>query len=115
MEYIVIKLYLNEMQGDCYDIHSEDFEKNYKNLQGYAESINRRLYLAPMTASLIGIDPFAEVEYTKDLSQEEKQNIVGYIKIFFTDGKVKGRELEEFNTLKMVKFEKIEDGVFEIY
>lgn len=119
MEYIVIKLYLNGIQGDCHDMRTSDFEESFKKLQSYSESINRRLYFAPLTNDQenglpIDCTPFAEVEYTGVLSNEEKETLVEYMKSFSINAEIKLPYLEEFSALRMVKFKKIEDEIFEI-
>ena len=78
MDYIIIKLYLNGIQGDCHDIHIEDFEESFKKMQDYARSINRKLYFAPLTSDQecglpVDCTPFAEIEYTGVLSEAEKK------------------------------------------
>ena len=80
MEYIVIKLYLNEIQCDCHDIHIEDFEETFKKMQSYVKSMNRKLYFVPLTNNLqtglpINCTPFAEIEYTGTLSETEKNHL----------------------------------------
>ena len=119
MEYIVIKLYLNGIQGDCHDIHIEDFEESFKKMQDYARSINRKLYFAPLTSDQecglpVECTPFAEIEYTGVLSEAEKKTLVQYIKGFSIDAEIKMPYLNEFCVLKMVKFKKIDDEIFEI-
>ena len=119
MEYIVVKLYLNGMQDDCHDMHIEDFEESFKKLQGYVKSTNRKLYFAPLTNNqVIGLPidctPFAEIEYTGTLSEAEKKELVQYMKGFSINAEVKRSCLEEFCTLTMVKFKKVEDEIFEI-
>lgn len=119
MDYIIIKLYLNDIQGDCHDIRIEDFEKTYKEMQNYAKSINKKLYFVPLTSDNedglpINCTPFAEIEYTGTLSGAEKKSFVEYIKSFSIDAEISMPYLEEFCTLKMVKFKKIEDEIVEI-
>ena len=119
MDYIIIKLYLNDIQGDCHDIHIADFEKTFKEMQSYAKSMNRNLYFVPLTSDNnaglpIACTPFAEIEYTGTLSEAEKKSFVEYMKSFSVDAEIKTPYLEEFCTLKMVKFKKIEDEIFEI-
>ena len=119
MEYIVIKLYLNGMMGECHDIHIEDFNAMLKEMQEYAKSLNRKLYFVSLTSDQemglpVDCTPFAEIEYTGALSCEEKKKLVKYMKSFSIDAEIKNHYLEEFCTLSMVKFKKIDDDIFEI-
>ena len=119
MEYVIIKLYLNEMQGDCHDIHIEDFEATLKEMQGYAKSINRKLFFAPITNDgSIGLPvdctPFAEIEYTCNLEKAEKASFITFLKRLSVDAKIEKGYLCEFNTLRMVTFKKIEAEIFEL-
>ena len=119
MEYIIIKLYTNEMQGDYHDINIDNLNLILQKMQDYAEKKGKKLYFASMTTDqTIGVpvncSPFAEIEYTESITQEEKNKYVEYLKKISMNAEINGEFLEEFNTLKMFKFKKIEDEIVEI-
>ena len=119
MGYIIIKLYTNEIQDDFHDINIDKLNLLVQEMQDYAKGNGKKLYLVSITSdprSGIPVDcsPFAEVEYTDNITQEEKTKYVEYLKKLSMDAEIIGEYLEEYNTLKMVKFKKIEDEIFEI-
>ena len=119
MGYVIIKLYANEMQGDFHDLSIEGFEKLFQEMQDYAKGNGKKLYFASMTTDqTIGIPlactPFAEVEYTTPLTEEEKKQYVEYLKKLCMNAEIEKKYLIDFPTLTMVKFKKIDDEIIEI-
>ena len=119
MGYVIIKLYVNELQGDFHDINISNFESIVKEMQDYAAKSNKKLFFAALANDeSVGIPvsctPFAEIEYTDSITVEEKHQYVDYLKKLSANAKLNGIYLEESNTLTMVKFRKIEDEIFEI-
>jgi len=116
MDYLIVKLYLNEIDEDCHDLHISDQEARYQEFSKYAETIGKQLFFMPVANDpRVGLPvcgtPFAEVEYSGELDAREKQEIVEYLKKFSLDATVKKGRLYEFPSLAMVKFKKTEDEV----
>ena len=119
MGYIIIKLYLNEMQNDFHDISISNFEAIAKEMKNYALKNNKKLFFVALANDqTIGVplscSPFAEIEYTESITQEEKNKYIDCLKKLSMNAEINGNYLEEFNTLAMVKFKKIEDEIVEI-
>ena len=119
MGYVIIKLYVNSLQGDYHDINQKNLEALVEEMQLYARKNDKRLFFASFTSDSeegIPVDctPFAEVEYTDSITAEEKNQYVEYLKKLSINAEIRGKYLEEFNTLTMVKFRKIQDEIIEI-
>lgn len=119
MGHIIIKLYTNDMQGDFHDINIATFEKTVQKMKQYATKNNKKLFFVSLANDqTIGVPvsctPFAEIEYTESITQEEKNKYVEWLKELSMDAEINGEYLEDFSTLTMVKFKKIEDEIVEI-
>lgn len=116
MEYIIIKMYVNEKHPDLYDYELGILDKLADEMRTYASESGRRLCFASMTAMSDGLPytiPFAEVEYTGELSSEEKAKYVAYLKRFSHDTKDMEKDSGRA-TLELVRFSKIDDEIFDL-
>ena len=118
--YIVIRLYRNQIDEDCHDIHMDDFKKRLLELEKYAESIGRRLFFLHTTSDFyngvpVELAPLAEIEYTGELSIGEKEELIRRIKYFSLDGEhSKKGIMTELYTLTAVKFKRVCDEIIEL-
>ena len=119
MNYLVVKLYINDIQGDYHDIMVNKWESLMNEMIDYANANGKKMYFASLTTDqFIGLPidctPFAEIEYTGNINDDEKKQYIEYVRKFSMSAQIKGKNLEEVNTLKMVKFRKIDDEIYEI-
>lgn len=119
MDYIIIKLYLNELNGDFHDVNAADFELAVKELRDVAAKSGRKLYfVTSANDGCVGLPvsctPFAEIEYTGSIEADEKEQYIELLKRLSMDAETKGEYLESFKTLTMVKFKKTYDEIIEI-
>ena len=116
MNYIIIKLYVNEIDGDFHDIHYSEYEKDIVEIHEYAKKNNSRLFFTCVTNNCIdgpaiSGDVFAEVTYTEDLNKEEKCEYIKFLRKFSKTAEVKRKRLCEYETLTMVNFKHIDSDI----
>ena len=116
MNYIIIKLYLNELGGDWHDVNYSDYEKKTVAIHNFAKRHNSRLFISCITNNgidgpAICGDVFAEVEYTEQLSEEEKKAYIEFLKWMSKDAEFKRGYLVPRDTLSMVSFRRVEREV----
>ena len=117
MDYVIIKLYADEMLGDFHDATLSDREAAVKQMQDYASQHGRKLFFAPLTNptdGLLGGAPFAEVEYTGMMGADEKAHYIEFLKTLSMDASFDGTYLTPYQTLAMVRFKKIADEIVEL-
>lgn len=113
MKYVVtIKFYRGQIvDTDYHDMILEEYKKLFKQLKDYFKAKNTAVFITYLDTYLPPLDttPFAEVEYTGDLSQEDKdfcvQQLVAMSGDWFYSRKTDS--CTEYSTLKLVKFAKI--------
>lgn len=118
MKYVIIKFYGNEIDGDWHDIHLEngEYEEDMVKIHSYAEQNDSRLFVALVTNNglegpPVNSDVFAEVEYTEELSEEEKNEYVKFLRKFSKTAEIKRRALCDYERLTMVSFKKIDADI----
>ena len=120
MEYIIIKHYAGDIDGDYHDLVISEYERIYKELESFARECGRKLFYAPIAKEAgcsIPLDttPFAEVEYTGELAAEERERYVEFLKRLSRDARFERGYLIPYGTLKMVKFKRIADeDIYEV-
>ena len=120
MDYIVIKLHFNDKNADIHDIYINESNKLFERMRLYAKEHGRSLYFSSVTSGAecgvpVEIIPFAEVEYTGTLTEEEKRQYIDWLKFFSIDGEYVAEGcIEEFPPLKMVRFRKVDDEFIEL-
>ncbi len=123
MDYLIIKLYLNEIDPDWHDINMDTYNSELGELDDYAKSMGKKLFFASLHNGG-GVDehsrfrPFAEVEYTGILSEDEKKRYIEYLKKLSIDAQVnhRGNEIimKEFCALSLIRFKRIEDDIYAV-
>ncbi|MBQ8433387.1 MAG: hypothetical protein IJX23_01085 [Clostridia bacterium] len=124
MDYVIIKLYTNQIRSaDLHDLSIEKLQKVVDSMKDFSLQHGKKLYLAPITCASeaghpVDCTPFAEIEYTTALTDEEKLRYIEFCKELCIDGHMIYKKddcyLEQFCTLTMVKFKKIDDEIREI-
>lgn len=125
MDYVVIKLYTNEIQGDIHDINIDNlvYQNTLQQMMDLAKQHGKKLFFMPIANDgCLGVPvdgtPFAEIEYTTSISEVEKKTYIECLKTLVTDANIENKKgqvyLDEFCTLTMVKFKKIDDEIVEI-
>ncbi len=113
---VIFKLYRNQI-----------FEHNYRNLmvssypvivdrlKKYVERLGKSFYFTYLSGELVHGTPIVEVEYTQDLSSQEKEFYIDALKKLSSEGEVftteSGQIIKEESTLLLVKFIKIGDNI----
>ena len=115
MNTIIIKLYTQVKLGEFSDVYMDEFESLANEMKRYAKQRNGNLYFAAISRDTyefpVDNDCFAEVEYTDELQNEDKQYYISSLRRLATDGSIDGNEMISFETLKFVKFRKISDEI----
>ena len=119
MDYCIIKLYLNEKQDNFHDIQVCDNEKTIEEMKIFAFKNGKYLIFESMTnVQYIGLPientPYAEIEYTGEINDEEKKYYIESLKKLSTDAALEEDSLAPFSTLEYVRFKKIDDEIYEI-
>ena len=111
-DILIIKLYRNdELQSDYHDLIIEEFNNKIKELYSIAQKYNKALFFSmPISLDLITniSQNFAEIEYTGNLAFEEKEKYVEILKTLSTNAEFNYPYLNDFQTLKFIKFRKID-------
>ena len=91
-------------------------DRQIKKLKKIADAVEA---LAPRFAAMsneqcgfpVENDCFAEIEYTGEMQENDKQYYVASLRKLATDGAIDGNEMSSFETLKFVKVRKISDEI----
>ena len=114
---IIIKIYLNESASDAYhDLSIEEKENAIKSIKIALPSKDVRIVAFDNYG--YDIEPFAEVEYTGNLSEKEKNACIQAVKDLSADGEFisngKENELVEKTTVDLIKFHRIDDEIIRL-
>ena len=111
MSTIIIKLYTQAKFDEYRDLYINEFEALVEEMKKYAAQRQSTLYFAAMSNEQCGFpvenDCFAEIEYTGEMQEDDKQYYVASLRKLATDGVVEREGMSSFETLKFVKFRKI--------
>ena len=118
MKYVIIKFYGNEIDADWHDIHLEngEYEEDMIEIHNYAEKNGSQLFVTLVTndgqnGPAVCGDVFAEVEYTEELSEEEKNEYIKFLRKFSKTAEIKRKAFCDYETLTMVSFKKIDADI----
>lgn len=119
--YIIFKLYRNSHFSDKY-LHSitNEYEKTIIDLASATKKHNRKLIFTSRygdnNANFFVNTPYLEVLYNGDeLSQEERDLYIGFVKKLFSDGVCFFGRLESYIPELVVRFSKLpSDDTFEV-
>ena len=122
-DIVLIKLYRNEFSdNDYHDWMIDRYPLFAEELKKHLQERGKSFYLMCLSSDTLNGapcngNPFAEIEYTGSLTQEEKQNCLETLKKLSSDlewyqtknGRKKETKSREFSTLTLVKIRKIKE------
>ena len=116
MKYVIIKFYGNEIDGDFHDAYYSEYEKDMVEIHDFAKQNNSMLFVSCITNNgtdgpAVSGDVFAEVEYTEELSEEEKCEYIKFLKKYSKTAEIKKKQLCDYPTLQMVNFKRIDSDI----
>ena len=108
-DVVTIKLYKNEMDTDYHDMMLECYPQLFADLQSYFSAKNTHLCIAYLHACMAVLDstPFAEVEYTGELTKQDKDVCIDALMKLSGDWEYRSGGMCEFSQLQLIKFAKI--------
>ena len=84
MDYIIIKHYIAHLDPDYREINMSKLEALLCKMKLYAKESGKQLLYAVMSENNYGFpvrqDTFADIEYTGEISDEEKQRYTQFLK-----------------------------------
>lgn len=120
MDYIIVKHYIANLDSDYREINMDKLGALLNEMKLYAKSSGKQLLYAVMSESCDGFpvvqDTFADIEYTGELSDEEKDNYVDFLKRLSYNEEYSSRSdrMKLHCMLKLIRFRKITDEIFPI-
>lgn len=103
--YLMITLIRAEEQlPEYHDLYLDAYKQQCARLYDFGQSLNAAVLLQDGTNDIVFGDSYARIEYNFSLENDQKTRLIGLIRPFFGDGKLNGREMDEVNTLKAVRF-----------
>ena len=111
-DVLTIKFYRGQIRDDDYhDMVIDKYQKIFQQLTDYFKAKNTVVFITYLDTYLPPLDttPFADVEYTGELSQADKDFCVQQLVAMSGDWfySRKARTCKEYSTIKLVKFAKI--------
>ena len=96
---VSIKVYRNDIAcGEYRDITLDEFDLKIKELKDFADHIGKNVYFTVCNAvDCADFDCFAEVVYSGELSEQEKEKYTDIIKFFSKDGSIEGGSLNIYD------------------
>ncbi len=119
MDFIIIKHYMCELDSDFREINIDKIKTKLNKMKKYAKESGKKLIYLTMTSVYDGFpadsDPYAEVEYTGDLREDEKNQYVHFLKQLSLDEDYWGKNPRPLRCiLQAVRFTKISGEVLPI-
>ena len=120
MDHIIVKHYIADLDQDYRELNMDKLGTLLNEMKLYAKSCGKQLLYAVMSESCDGFpvvqDTFADIEYTGELSDEEKGNYVKFLKRLSYNEEYSSRNnrMKLHCMLKLIRFRKITDEIFPI-
>lgn len=117
MDVIMIKHYMSELDDDYHDINIDKLWQLVEKMSAYAKENGRELIYTTMTNDCqrglpVNTDVFAEISYTGELSETEKNSYVNFLKrLSYNETYSENRATKPRCMLKLVRFSKINDEI----
>lgn len=115
MGTIIVKIFTQAKLGEYHDLCINEFESLINEMKQYAKQRKSILYFSAMSNDPCGFpansDCFAEIEYTGELQDADKQYYIATLRKLATDGSIEKDGMSVFETLKFVKFRHISDEI----
>lgn len=113
-DLVIIKVYRNNDTSDLRDLMLDELGENIKELKEFGDQIKKEIFFTVLDASELSetnLTTFAEIEYTGELSPDEKEYYIETIKHFTISGeynyKKRSLEIIKHNDLQGVIFKKL--------
>lgn len=114
-KYCIISfIYDGIIVSDYHDLSLEDFEALCKKAKSEAGKMGVDLYFKEVYNERIVSDSFALVEHNFDLDGENKLRLAKFIKSFFDDWDYTRKGIITINTLKAVRFLRVDGEIIKI-
>ena len=120
MDYIIIKHYIADLDPDYREINMSKLEDLLCKMKLYAKESGKQLLYAVMSENDYGFpvrqDTFADIEYTGEISDEEKQRYTQFLKSLSYNEEYSARNdrMKLHCMLKLIRFRKITDELLPI-
>lgn len=120
MDYIIVKHYIADLDMDYREINMDKINALLTKMKRYAKQLGKQLLYAVMSESCDGFpvpqDTFADIEYTGEISAEEKNNYIHFLKrlSYNEEYNAKTDRMKLHCMLKLIRFRKITDEIFPI-
>lgn len=111
---IISYVYEKEIFSDYHDISLDEFEKRCKKAIKDADQKGVNLFFKEVYNERIIGNSFAQVEYNFDLDKEDKINLINFITSFFDDWEMTSIGAKTINTLKAVRFLRVDAEMVKI-
>lgn len=114
-KYCIISfIYNQEIESDYHDVSLDEFEVLCKKAVKEARKKGVDLYFKEVYNERIIGDSIALVDYNFDLNDVEKDMLLKFIKSFFDDWDYTRKGIRTINTLKAVRFLKVDGEMIKI-
>lgn len=120
MDYVIIKHYIADLDQDYREINMDKIGALLDKMKLYAKTNGKELIYAVMSESCYGFpvvqDTFVDIEYTGELTDEEKKNYVQFLKrlSYNEEYSSKTDRMKLYCMLKLIRFRKITDEILPI-
>lgn len=120
MDYVIIKHYIADLDSDYREINMDRIQRLLDKMKHYAKASGKQLLYAVMSECLDGFpvvqDTFADIEYTGELTDEEKNTYVQFLKRLSYNEEYSERpnRIKLHCMLKLIRFRKITDEMLPI-
>ena len=120
MSFIVIKHYIGGIDSLYTDVNESEIRNLIKEMKAYASLHARKLIYVTLANPLgeglpVDSDTYAEVEYTEELTQSEKNEYINFLKKLSLSEDFEGINPAPLHcTLEAVRFIKISEEIFAI-
>ena len=117
MDYIIVKHYIADLDEDYREINMDKIQSLLGKMKEYAKSTGKELLYAAMSEYCLGFpvtpDTFADVEYTGELTNEEKKSYVKFLKLLSYNEEYSARSdrFRLYSMLRLIRFRKITDEI----
>lgn len=108
LKYLIVNLFYKEnISDDFHDFEIENFKKKCNKAKESAKANGIEMFFSESANDRVISDSFALVEHNFDLTSEEKEKLIAFLTDFFNDCDFSPKGFTKFNTLKAVRFLKV--------
>lgn len=120
MDFIIIKHYIADLDEDYREINMSKINSLLDKMKDYAKSTGKELLYAVMSENCYGFpvnqDTFADIEYTGELTDEEKKKYAQFLKglSYNEEYNSTSNRMRLYCMLRLIRFRKITDEILVI-